>query len=264
MSSDFFVKLPARGAVMISGDDRQAFLQGLITNDITLLDRQACVYSCLLSAQGRFLHDFFITNRNDTFYIECEGGERAQDLLAQLKKFKLRSKINIEAIDNIDVYVGTGDSPLTAFADPRHPGLGWRCYEPPSGVPAAFDQWDRHRISLGIPDGSRDMEVDRALMVENNIDGLNGLSYTKGCFIGQELTARMHHRNLGKKRLRVLQGITPFPAPGTELRHDERILGEMRSSCQDLGLAVLRDDALPLPEGAGFRLYGEAQPGARP
>ena len=93
-------------------------------------------------------------------------------------------------------------------------------------------------------------------MVESNIDLLNGLSYSKGCFMGQELTARMHYRNLGKKRLRAIQGTAPLPAPGTDLRSGDKILGEMRSSCGELGLALLRDDALPVPEEAGFRLYG--------
>ena len=261
MSSGFFVKLPDRGAVILRGEDRLIFLQGLITNDMNALESEDCLYSCLLTPQGRFLHDFFITKQNDAFYIECEGAGRATDLLSHLKKFKLRSKIELEAIENINVFAGFGEPPAGAFADPRHPSFGWRSYKPMTGEPAPFETWDRHRIALGIPDGSRDMEVDRALMVENNIDLLNGLSYTKGCFMGQELTARMHYRNLGKKRLRVIQSLpeTTLPPPGTVLRVGDRILGEMRTSCDDLGLAILRDDALPLPDSAGFHLYGNAE-----
>lgn len=261
MSSGFFVKLPERGAVILTGEDRQVFLQGLITNDIKLLDTEACVYSCLLTPQGRFLHDFFITKQDDAYHIECEGAGRTVDLLSNLKKFKLRSKIDLQAIDDINVYSGFGTMHAGAFADPRHPLLGWRSYTAPDGDPAPFEIWDRHRIALGIPDGSRDMDVDRALMVENTIDHLNGLSYTKGCFMGQELTARMHYRNLGKKRLRAIQSLadSPLPAPGIELRAEDKILGEMRTSCGDLGLAILRDDALPLPAAAGFRVYGDSQ-----
>ena len=250
MSSAFFVRLPDRGAVLIRGDDRRTFLQGLITNDVALLDSQMCVYSCLLTPQGRFLHDFFMTEQGDTIQLECEGGARAIDLMAALKKFKLRSKIELECIENKTVFAGTGESPSGAVPDPRHPDLGWRGETAPEGDEAPFAVWDRHRLSLGIPDGSRDMEPGRALMLESNIDKLNGLSFTKGCFMGQELTARMHYRALVKKHLRRVHG-DALPPPGTDIPG-----GEMRSSCGDLGLALLRDEALPLPEGSGFSVLG--------
>lgn len=247
MSSAFFVRLPDRGAVFIRGEDRRIFLQGLITNDVALLDSQPCVYSCLLTPQGRFLHDFFLTEQGDTIQLECEGGARTADLMATLKKFKLRSNITLDHIETLDVFAGTGEAPPGHLPDPRTPTLGWRNYAAPDGHEAPFNIWDRHRLMQSIPDGSRDMEVGRALMLESHIDRLNGLSFTKGCFMGQELTARMHYRALVKKHLRIVQGDN-LPPPGTDIQG-----GEMRSSCGDLGLALLRDDALPLPEGAGFK-----------
>jgi folate-binding protein YgfZ len=257
MNSDFFVKLPNRGAVMIGGEDRRIFLQGLVTNDVALLDTQPCVYSWLLTPQGRFMFDFFISEQNDTLLLECEGGERALSLLATLKKFKLRSKITLDALESIDVFTGNGAPPSGALPDPRHPDLGWRGPTAPTEIPdAPFDLWDRHRLALHIPDGSRDLTPERAMPMESGLDRLNGLSFTKGCFMGQELTARMHYRALTKKKLRTIQTIDPAntpPVTGTALQAGDKVIGEMHSSCGDLGMALIRDEGLPLLEQAGFR-----------
>lgn len=258
MNSDFFVKLPHRGAVMLGGDDRKTFLQGLITNDIALLESRKLLYSWLLTPQGRFMFDFFISEQNDALFIECDGGEHALALLATLKKFKLRSKITLDCIESIDVFTGNGNAPLGASPDPRHPALGWRGPTAPTHSPdAPFDLWDRHRLALTIPDGRRDLTPERAMPMESGLDRLNGLSFTKGCFMGQELTARMHYRDLTKKHLRTIQTIDPantLPVPGSALQTGDKVIGEMHSSCGDLGMALLRDEGLDTLEMAGLRV----------
>lgn len=242
MRTGFFASLPDRGAVRISGEDRRTFLQGLVTNDVNLLDRQVFVYSCLLTPQGKFQHDFFMSEQDDTIILECEGMNRTHDLAATLKKFRLRSKIDIQAIEKFDVFFGIGGDECD---DPRHPAFGSRYYGRPEGLhPAPFDEWDRHRITLGIPDGSRDMIPGQSTLLECGLDRLNAISYDKGCYMGQELTARMTHRGLAKKHLIPLRSLnkTTLPPPGTDLRAEAGLIGEMRSSCCDVGLALIRDD----------------------
>ncbi|MDB5492116.1 MAG: Folate-dependent protein for Fe/S cluster synthesis/repair in oxidative stress [Micavibrio sp.] len=258
MSSSFFVKLPDRGAVLVSGPDARNFLQGLITNDINLLDSQPMAYSCLLTPQGKFMFDFFMTKQGDAIQLECEGGIRASMLMNRLNHFKLRSKVILEAIAEINVFQIVGETrSAESMPDPRHPGLGFRAYVRPDNMPEyAFNEWDRHRILLGVPDGSRDMKIDQSTMADGRIDQLNGVSYTKGCYMGQELTARVHYRGLAKRSLVAIQtrdiAKNPFPVYGGDLKSGATLLGEMRSSCGDVGLALLKDDGLALLNNAGF------------
>src|SRR5262249_1470075 len=119
----------------------------------------------------------------------------------------------------------------------------WRSFEKPQNLEEKpFEVWDAHRIRLCIPDGSRDMIPGVSTLLECNIDRLNGVSWDKGCYMGQELTARMHYRGLAKKHLYAIQSDHPLPAFGEEIRIDGQLIGEMRSSCGDVGLALLKDD----------------------
>ncbi|MGH1377541.1 MAG: YgfZ/GcvT domain-containing protein [Alphaproteobacteria bacterium] len=240
----YYTKLKQRGTIIISGKDAYDFLQNLISNDITLLDTQDCVYSCLLTPQGKFLYDFFITKDvNGSIIMDCEGNERLDGLVKILNMYKLRADVSIIATDNIDVFAIIGNK--QGVKDPRHNDLGNRSFEKPVSLPEKpFDEWDQHRISLTIPDGSRDMIPSKSTLLEYNIDQLNGLSYEKGCYIGQELTARMHYRGLTKK---ILCTVTPseiemesLPQSGESITLNGKNIGLMRSSCNDIGLAVLK------------------------
>lgn len=224
----FYTKLKKRGKIVVSGVDRIDFLQSLISNDVTLLDQQDCVYSCLLTPQGKFIYDFFITEINgDSLLMDCEGGERLQSLAKLLGMYKLRADVTIELQDNSDVYAIIGAKYGTK--DPRHPDMGYRSFEKPDGLEEKpFEEWDMHRISLTIPDGSRDMIPNKSTLSEGNIDKLNGLSYEKGCYIGQELTARMHYRGLAKKHLQTIK-LDALPEKS-----------ELRSSCGDIGIVLVR------------------------
>ena len=194
----FFVTLPARALIHIGGAEAQHFLQNLITNDMELLATQPSLYACLLTPQGKFLFDFFINRNGDDYLLECGGGARAEELLKKLTMYRLRSKVNLSLDNNRAVYVifGTG-----LPADPRHPDLGHRTFVKPDMEERPYETWDRLRISLGVPDGSRDMEIEKSTMIESRIDVFHGVSFTKGCYIGQEITARMHNRGLAKKHL---------------------------------------------------------------
>jgi len=238
---DAIFAFPNRGILRLSGPDRAQFLQGLVSNDVTAVQPGHPVYACLLTPQGKFLHDFFSIADGDSLLIDCEADRRA-DLLSRLKMYKLRSKIELtDVTDEYTVYGGIG------APDPRLPALGCRLVAPKGDtfpVATSFDVYDRLRIALAVPDGSRDMEIGKAILLENNIDLLNGVSWTKGCYTGQELTARTHYRGLIKKRLCPVRIAGVAPAAGTPLIENGIEVGEMRSSNGDLGLALLKTEII--------------------
>ncbi len=240
----FFTKLKNRGLVKISGIERRVFLQGLITNDLSLLDQENYIYACLLTPQGKFLFDFFIREEDESLLLDCEGAERAQELAKILNMYKLRAQAEVTATEQTDVYAVIGTT--EGYKDPRHPDIGYRSYSKPGSVDELpFDDWDYLRISLTIPDGSRDLISGKSTMDEAHMDRLNGISYDKGCYVGQELTARMHYRGLGKKHLRTIKAsdiaLSHFPEHGASIERDDKVIGEMRSSCRDIGIALLKD-----------------------
>jgi folate-binding protein YgfZ len=245
MISPFFVKIPDRARVRISGADRFAFLQNLATNDLGLLDRQPAVYSCFLTPQGKFLHDFFVTTDGEALVLDCEGGPRANDLVKKMKPFRLRSKVDFEIEQERPVYAVFGKE--IGYADPRHPDLGFRTSEKPSRLEERpLTEWDERRIRLAIPDGSRDMVVEKDTVLECNIDKVNGVSHQKGCYIGQEITARMHLRGLVKKHLYPVNIQGSVPAPFTDITVGEHLVGQMRGSSASIGLAMIKDEATDL------------------
>lgn len=249
MSKAFYVQLKNRGLIHIEGKDHVEFLQGLVSNDVNRLEKEKILYACLLTPQGRFLHDFFMIHGDGFILLDCEGGLRAQDLYEALNKYRLRSDVQISVEQENSVYsIFNADIGL---ADPRHFKMGYRSFEKPDDLPSEhFEEWDQQRIILGIPDGSRDMKVTKSTLLECNIDQFNGVDFDKGCYMGQELTARMHHRNLGKKHLQTLKfnGMPP-PAPFSDIELDGKVIGNMRSSCGQISLAIIKDDALDTLKG---------------
>ena len=238
----FYTRLENRGLLQISGAEAAVFLQGLVTNDVRRLSvekqeasqaeslngKEKCIYACLLTPQGKFLYDFFITLVDGVYLLDCEGGERARDLAARLSMYRLRSAVEVEVVEKHAVYAVFGVD--IGVVDPRHVDMGRRSFEVPDGVEEApFAQWDQRRISLCIPDGSRDLLVGKSTMDEGRMDTLNAVDYDKGCYIGQELTARMHYRGLGKKHLAVVD-VNALPEGA-----------ELRSTCGDAGIALVRD-----------------------
>lgn len=219
------------GLIYVTGKDAFSFLQNLITNDLNLLDTQDIIHSCLLTPQGKYLHDFYIRRVNDGFAFACEGEVRTYDLADRLSAYKLRSDVTIK--------------PLTMQGD------GWLKEEDDE-----YKAWDKERISKSQPDGSRDAEIGASTLAELNLD-ISTVSYTKGCYIGQELVARMHNRNLGKKHLVGVEFFDAPPAYGTDIGE----FGQMRSSCDKLGLVLMpREIEDSIKQGkidnAPFRILG--------
>jgi folate-binding protein YgfZ len=192
--------------IKVSGEDKYKFLQGLITQDIFLLDKSPLIYSCLLTPQGKFSFDFFISKNGPEIHIDCEDGDRANALLKRLSMFKLRSDVTLSLNETPDIWHVFGDVyEGQAFKDPRHELCGYRTTIQPTNIPeVAFDVWDEYRIKLIIPDGSRDLIPEKSFLHESPIVIKSGVSMTKGCYMGQELVSRMHHRGLAKKQLKCV------------------------------------------------------------
>ena len=266
------VVLEDRGILSIAGDDRVAFLQGLVSNDVCKATPDRAIFAALLTPQGKYLHDFFVLATDDALLLEAER-PRIADLLRRLKIYRLRSKVTLEEIaERHTVAALFGDGALgavglseeagaarpfaggLAYVDPRLPRLGARLLLPHdhaaatlaglAAEPASRDAYDRHRLALGVPDGSHDLVVEKAILLESGYDELNAISWDKGCYMGQELTARTKYRGLVKKRLVPVTVDGPLPEAGTPILRGAREVGELRSGQGDRALALLRLDAM--------------------
>jgi folate-binding protein YgfZ len=246
--------LPERGLIKLFGEDAEAFLQTLVTQDMAKLEPEKLVYACLLTPQGRFLHDFFIFKEHGVFFLECET-QRREDLIRRLKIFKLRSKVMIEDCSAaFAVYAGTSGK----FIDPRHEELGFRSYLPPAGVATPAIVYKDLRIHLGVPEGSIDIKPETDTLADANLDYLNAVSWTKGCFVGQEVAARMENRGLVKKRMVIVSGSRL--TAGDALTQNGHAVGDIRSVSQDRteGLALLKlaalQDSSPITQADGMTI----------
>jgi folate-binding protein YgfZ len=243
----FLCQIP-RSVIRLGGADRYAFLQGLVSNDVALCVPEQAIFAGLLTPQGKFLHDIFIVDQGEDFLIDCEAA-RADDLLRRFAAHKLRAKITLEnAAAEFDVWAAWNAPPPNApgvyiYADPRLPELGARMIVKkgvtPKGERVPFEAYDRHRRAHGGTDRRSDLIVEKSTLAEGNFDFLNGISWTKGCYMGQELTARLHYRGLVKKRLFPVRIEGAAPAFGAAVKFGTEDVGDMRSSCGDLGLALL-------------------------
>jgi len=274
-----FSLLPHRSVIAVGGPDRAEFLQGLISNDTAKVGPGRVIWAALLTPQGRFLNDMFVVEDGDgTFLMETER-ERAPALAKKLKMYTLRSKVTVEDLsDTMEVAVVYGPDadkgagkvlPIagaTAFVDPRLAELGVRVLAP-AGQTAALllgldevplAEYEALRLELGVPDGSRDLPVEKALLLESGFDELHGVDWQKGCYMGQELTARTKYRGLIKRRLFPVKVEGALPPPGTPVERDGREVGEIRSGLGDRALAMLQLDAAEGPLTAeGATLHAE-------
>jgi folate-binding protein YgfZ len=246
--------LPERGVIAVEGDDRVAFLQGLVSNDVEAVAPGRAVWAALLSPQGKWLADFFVFSDGERLLLDCER-EQVPVLIQRLGRFRLRMKVVVRAEPELLVHAAWPERPEVAgvvAADPRLPGFAWRALAAEPLVQTATpEDWDRLRLAAGLPDGSKDMDADRGLLLEAGFDELAGVSWSKGCYMGQELTARTKYRGLVKRRLVPVLVDGPLPASGSVVLRDGQEVGVMRSGRDQAGLALLRLDALDGPLQCG-------------
>lgn len=239
--------LEDRALVAVSGAEARGFLQGLITNDIEKVSPGSAIYAALLTPQGKTLFDFLITEGEGALLIDCAAASR-DALVKRLSMYRLRAKVTIEPRNQLAVLVGLTARPALrgiTFDDPRHPGLGHRSIgaraEMPKDVGTSAD-YHKHRLELGIPEGA-DFGSDKIFALDGDLDELHAVSFEKGCYVGQELTARMKHRGTARKRLVPISADIALPLSGA-LKAGARDIGEITSAYGTRGFASVRLDRL--------------------
>jgi folate-binding protein YgfZ len=231
----------ARKLFEITGSDAESFLQGLVTNDLARLDR-GLVYTAMLTPQGKYLADFFLLRRGDgALLLDVDDG-LAEGLLQRLNMYKLRADVAIAETD-LQVRRGTGPAPEGALPDPRHPDLGWRLYGHEGGDDGT--DFDAIRVAHCIPETGVELTPD-TLILEAGLERLNGVDFRKGCYVGQEVTARMKHKTELRKGLARVAVAGDAPA-GTEIMTPEgKQAGRLYTQSGGRGIAYLRfDRAVP-------------------
>jgi tRNA-modifying protein YgfZ len=211
--------LDDRALLRLTGDDVRGFLQGLLPQDLATVTPETPHWAGLLTPQGKALFDFLLWAEGDTILIDCEASAR-EALARRLTMYRLRRAITIEPVDT---GVHWSQGPCSgAVVDPRLPALGYRWLGAAAGS-SATDAWRAHRLSLGVTEGMAELGSDKTLWLECNAEELNGVSFTKGCYVGQENTARMHYRAKVNRRLVV----APLGAPGDRTRASYPAIGKM-------------------------------------
>lgn len=225
----------SRSIFRLSGEDTRDFLQGLVTNDVTRLD-EGLVYAALLTPQGKYLADFFLVPDGADVLLDVDASLAAM-LLPRLTMYKLRAKVTIEATE-LQVTRGTGAQPHGAFADPRHSALGWRLY----GTESADDgsDWEAIRVAHCIPQTGVELGPD-TFILEAGFEALNGVDFRKGCYVGQEVTARMKHKTELRKGLARV-AIEGDAATGDKILSGEKEAGVLHSRAGNEAIAYLRYD----------------------
>jgi folate-binding protein YgfZ len=251
--------LPERSVIRLTGADVQHFLQNLVTSDVDSLQAGEARFAALLTPQGKILFDFLLV----AVAAEDEGGyvidapkALAGDLVKRLTFYKLRAKVDIVPRDDLAVAAVLDGEPDEdaglVYRDPRHPKLGTRIILPAEGAEAALasagfsladpDAWQRHRITLGIPEGGQDFIYGDTFPHEADMDQLAGVDFTKGCFIGQEVVSRMQHRGTARTRVVPIAYEDMAPLAGVEVKIGDKAAGFLGSAANGRGLAKLRLD----------------------
>ena len=236
-----------RRVLRITGADRVSFLQGLVSNDLRRLS-DGPVYAALLSPQGKYLADFILVAETDAILLDI-AADLAAATAQRLGLYRLRADVQIAQTD-LHVLRGLGDPPAGAHPDPRHPALGWRAYSPTPGTGPAID-WDAIRVAHLIPEAGAELTPNDSYILEMGFEALHGVDFRKGCYVGQEVTARMKHKTELRKGLARVRLSGPA-APGTPITDaQDREVGRLHTVAGDRALAYLRLDRASGPMAAG-------------
>jgi folate-binding protein YgfZ len=228
----------------LTGPDARHFLQGLITNDIKGVD-SGLVYTAMLTPQGKYIADFFLTADGEGVLLDVDA-DLGPALIQRLTMYKLRSDVQITETA-LHVSRGTGPAPEGALPDPRHPGLGWRLYGDAQGDDGT--DWDAIRVAHCIPETGIELTPD-SYILEAGFERLRGVDFRKGCYVGQEVTARMKHKTELRKGL-VRVAVTGEAPVGTEITADGKAAGTLFTQSGGYGIAYLRLDRATGPMQAG-------------
>lgn len=233
-----------RTILEITGSEAEDFLQGLVTNDVKRLG-EGLVYTAILTPQGKYLADFFLCRQGDAILLDVDES-LAPGLTQRLNMYKLRADVQIAESD-LNVQRGTGPAPKDALPDPRHPDMGWRRYAPEGGDDGT--DWDAIRVAHCIPESGVELGPD-SFILEAGFGRLNGVDFRKGCYVGQEVTARMKHKTELRKGLVTVEVEGSAPV-GTDIVADGKPAGTLFTQSGGRGIAYLRFDRAKGPMQAG-------------
>jgi len=250
--------LPDRGVLCVGGEDARPFLHGLLTQTIETLKPGAATFAALLTPQGKVLFDFLVLAREQDFLLDCPRGQLG-DLTRRLAMYKLRAKVEIADLSDrlaVAALWGAGEdvslpADLVAFTDPRMAALGHRLIAPEARLREAANarswtlgepaDYEAHRIGLGVPESGKDYGSGEVFAHDACIDQLGGVDFRKGCYVGQEVVSRMHHRGTARKRFVIAQG-ADLPGPGAPVTAGATNLGKLTSVADGSALALIRID----------------------
>ena len=258
MNNQCLAILPDRSVISVTGEEATPFLHGLVTQNIEPLKPGEATYAALLSPQGKVLFDFLVLQDEGGYLLDCARASLA-DLSRRLGFYKLRAKVEIadksDELAVAAVWGAQGNVPAPtgghAFTDPRAQGLGQRLIAPETKLRAAAEKhgwtvaepadYEAHRIAQGVPEGFKDYDSGQVFAHDACVDQLNGLDFYKGCYVGQEVVSRMHHRGTARKRFVAVRG-EGLPEPGAAVTAGATNLGKLTSAVGDNGLALVRID----------------------
>lgn len=253
MSNAFIAHLPDRGAAAVSGADAVKFLNGLVTNEVAHLKEGEAAHAGLLSPQGKILFDFLCVRTADGFLLDV-AADKAGGLVKRLALYKLRAAVEIKDVSGdysvFALWGGDLSSPgetagTLPFKDPRHEGLGSRMLASrtiAAGISStSAESYHAHRIALGVPEGGKDYELGDAYPHEADFDLFHGVSFKKGCYVGQEVVSRMQHKTVVRKRVVRIEGERDLTS-GSDVTHNGVVFGRVGSTDGRAALALLKLD----------------------
>jgi folate-binding protein YgfZ len=240
----------ARTLIAVTGADASDFLQGMITNDMKLLEQQAAIYAALLTPQGKVISTFFVVKNPDGgFWLDCPAG--AADVLAKrLTMFRLRADVQFENIsESLQIGLCDQEAGGVCFADPRQPALGFRCLvSAKTKLAVAATEFSEFRFLHMIPEQDLDYGSGEVFPADINMDLQNGIAWRKGCYVGQEVVSRMKRRGSVRKRIGLARFEGPAPAAGTDIFAGKAKIGSLCGTQGNQALALIRTDRLAKAE----------------
>jgi folate-binding protein YgfZ len=270
--------LPDRGVVKVAGDDARVWLGNLVTTDMARVGPGAPRFGALLTPQGKIIADFIAVEADsgpaNTFFLDCPKA-LAPELVQRLNRYKLRAKVLVEDISDVDGVMAVWDgTPKASFSltypDPRLPALGMRCMLAPHRAAEAAKAmgatlvdataYEAHRIALGVPQGGTDLTYGDAFPHETDMDQLGGVDFDKGCYVGQEVVSRVEHRSTARARIVPVAYDGAAPDAGTPVTAGNKPVGTLGSTAQGRGLALLRLDRVADAMAHGVPLNAAGAP----
>ena len=256
------VSFPKRGLVCVSGPNAATLLDGLLTHNVEGAGPEACVYTAMLTPQGKFLFELFITAPEaGTYWIDVS---EPASFAKRLSLYRLRSKVTIE--DKSEAFVvgaawqaSALPSSAMSYPDPRNAQLPHRFIAPRTDLALgddalAFQTYEQKRLGLGVPDLGADLLVEKDFILEGLMDEMGGVDFHKGCYVGQEMTSRMKRRTTVKTKLCRVRFGGAAPEFETPILADGWEVGRMRSTGEGVGLALIRFDRVQKATAEGHEL----------